>query len=485
MSKEIESVAAALFDKIRSRFSPVTLGDEKAKATEKPENARFFNFTYADSNGDQFGKITMSLIDEESLKIYFGQNIIDHMDETQRKDWYHFLRNLRLFAKRNLLSFDTRDITKSNLNTRDVKQQSKNDDVYQSEEVPVTESRLYGTPGRPYNSMADKGSTKILVRHSAKPNDEVRGSRTRKIEEIFLETERGERFLLGHKNLNAAYAMAEHLNQGGTVYDEIAECIDGMVNEMNAMKHFVRSTKLREFEDQETSDMTQAAVHHYEKLKNTLRSLRNERQYNEFVSNYSPATPIADDIDVDNLRERFVKKVYDDRFTDALPYVYRAYQQQKNEAAGQFGSELDEWAESITEDALGDVDIKGLAELVKTSLPGGINGIDAISALEQVLPNRDDLTGQIARFSSGAGQGSDADTRPLIKAWLRDNMPEVLDQLQFGQRNQDDAQTNFVGQVSPEQAHPKDEYGASSLDEPVVNESDDMEFLRRLAGLTR
>jgi len=31
MSKEIESIASALFDKIRTRFSNVTLGDEKAQ----------------------------------------------------------------------------------------------------------------------------------------------------------------------------------------------------------------------------------------------------------------------------------------------------------------------------------------------------------------------------------------------------------------------------------------------------------------------
>ena len=66
MSKEIESVATALFDKVRSRFENVTLGDEKAKATTDPEKARFFNFTYSDPTGAQFGTVTISLIDETS-----------------------------------------------------------------------------------------------------------------------------------------------------------------------------------------------------------------------------------------------------------------------------------------------------------------------------------------------------------------------------------------------------------------------------------
>ena len=121
MSKEIESIAAALFDKIRSRFPNVTLGDESAKASSDPEKARFFNLTYSDKSGTEFGKVTLSLIDETSLKAYFGQGITADMDHAQRKDWYEFLRNLRQFARRNLLTFDTRDIAKSNLKLQDIK----------------------------------------------------------------------------------------------------------------------------------------------------------------------------------------------------------------------------------------------------------------------------------------------------------------------------------------------------------------------------
>ena len=499
MSKEIESISSALFDKIRSRFAPVTLGDEKAKATQDPEKARFFNFTYSSnavsndadtepSDPIPFGKITVSLIDEESLKIYFSQNITRNMDEAQRKQWYEFLRNLRQFSRRNLLKFDTRDITKSNLDVRDIKQQARTDDVYSSDEIKVTESRLYGTPGRPYNSMAETGKTKILVRHRDRVNDEVRGARTRKIEEIFLETDRGERFLLSHTNLHGAYAMAEHLNQGGTVYDSIAEGIDDMVSEMSAMRHFVRSTKLREFEDQETAEMTQAAVKHYERLKNTLKRLRSPKQYNEFVSTYTPTTPVEEEIDVDALRERFVKKVYDDRFEDALPIVFREYQRQKMEAAGQVGTELDEWANYVMEEELpSDDKMTALAKLLQAPIRAGINGIDAISQLKRLLPTYhiDELTDTIEDYAGVAGQGPDADVRAIIKVWLTTHMPEVLDNVEFGKNGQDDAQTNYAAPVSPDQAEPNDQYGATGMDEPNINESDDMSFLRRLAGLKR
>jgi hypothetical protein len=264
--KEIESISTSLFDKIRSRFPNITLGDESAKACTDPSEARFFNFTYTGNDGAEFGKVTISLIDEESLKVYFGQNISGEMDREQRKEWYEFLRNIRQFAKRNLLTFDTRDINKSNLQLQDIKQQAKTDDVATIDDVAVTESRLHGTSR---SSFGEVGQTKLRIHHDGLVSDEVRGDRARKIKEIFVETEKGERFLLPFKNLHGARAMAQHLNHGGDIRDERADHICELVKEMSAMSHFVRSTKTRQFEDQETADMTRAAVHHYDQVKRT------------------------------------------------------------------------------------------------------------------------------------------------------------------------------------------------------------------------
>jgi len=483
-STEIEAVAAALFDKIRTRFPNVTLGDEGAKAVTDPSKARFFNFTYSDESGNAFGKVTISLIDEESVKVYYGQNISGDMDRDQRKTWYEFLRNLRQFAKRNLMTFDTRDINKSNLNITDVKQQAKTDTVSTVDDVPVTESKLRGTPGRPYNSVGDAGNTKILVRHKDKINDEVRGARTRHIQEIFLETERGERFLLNHTNLHGAYAMAENINQGGTLHDEVAEHINELVAEMAAMRHFVRNTKHRQFEDQETADMTHAAVRQYDNVKHTLKQTRAPRGFRSYFETFTAPSPIEDEVDVASLRERFVKKVYDERFNDALPYVYRAYQQQKSQPSGNLGSELDEWAQSVTESATNGVDPAAVQEYMKTTQPAGISGIDAIADLEQLLGSHSslsELTDTVQDYAED--HGPDADIRSLVKVWLNQYVPGLMDDIEVGKRNVDNSSSNFPAPVSPQKAHPQDQFAATSIDESVPD--DGLDFLRGLAGLKR
>ena len=209
--REINKIAEGLFEKIRDRFEDVSLGDDKAKATTDPEQARFFNFDYS-VNDKNYGNITISLIDEMSLKVYFSKNISKDLDKEQRDTWYSFLRELREFAKRNMLSFEPRDITRSTLKHRDLKQVSKADDTYDKDDV-VIESKLYGTSKSSYEKF---GPVRIIVRHDRPVADEIGGARSRHIKSVYVETAEGERFKMPFKSLTASRAMARHISAGGT-----------------------------------------------------------------------------------------------------------------------------------------------------------------------------------------------------------------------------------------------------------------------------
>jgi hypothetical protein len=289
-------------------------------------------------------------------------------------------------------------------------------------------------------------------------NDEKRGDRTRHIKDIFLETSRGERFLLPFKNLHGAKAMACHVNEGGDLHDDFGKQICEMVKEMSAMKHFVRSTKHRQFEDQETADMTEAAVHHYGQLKEHLKKMSNKKGYYGFKETFLPAENPLEEVDVKGLKERYVKKIYDSRFDEALPYVQRAYENYKHKLGG-FGSALDEWATGVTESTWLKPDnshkINDLRELLKQPLPVGIDGIDAKAKLEDIIGD-DELNDEIEQL---AQNGPDADARTLIKKWLVQNMPQLMRDLEVGKKNADDASTNWAQPVSPASAL-GDEYGA-------------------------
>ena len=127
MAQEIEKVATGIFEKIRTRFDKVNLGDENAQSTADAEKARFFNFDYISQDGQNFGNITISIVEENALKVYFSKNISEKLDTMQKKEWFNFLYDLRKFARRHMMTFDTRDVSRSSLNIKDLKNVSKND----------------------------------------------------------------------------------------------------------------------------------------------------------------------------------------------------------------------------------------------------------------------------------------------------------------------------------------------------------------------
>ena len=137
--KNLDNIADELFNKVRGRFPNVTIGDEEGKITNVPEEARFFDFEYKESNR-ALGKVSIS-IDDTSLSVMYSNDFVANEDAMTRDNWYNFLKELRVFSKKRMLNFDTRNITKSNLDRRDYNFLASN----RTEEEQMTESTMYGT----------------------------------------------------------------------------------------------------------------------------------------------------------------------------------------------------------------------------------------------------------------------------------------------------------------------------------------------------
>lgn len=425
MSTEINSVAEALFEKIRSRFEDVSLGDENAKTTQTPEDARFFNFDY-EVEGHNHGNITISLIDESALKVYFSKNITDELDDSEKQKWYKFLKELRYFAKRNMLTFEPRDITRSSLNIRDIKQASHDDSTYDKDEVvDLGESKMYGSKKRSYESY---GPVRIKIQHTKEVAEEVKGSRSRNISALFVENEQSERFKLPFTSLIGARAMARHVSAGGIPTDEIGEHITGLVNEMITLRPFVNAMRTRTFEDQETQSMLEAAFDYHRLLKHQLNKMKGKKGYNKFKENFKPNEVKEQDVDVNDIKDKFVKRVMDERVEQALPLVHKAYQMMK-ENNNPFAKEFETWATRISEGTWHvpetDEDIRKLAKLLRDPVPCGVDGVNAINALGGLIGD-DSLYDDIEAL---AKEDPEADCNSLIVFWLENWDPEILEKI--------------------------------------------------------
>lgn len=421
--REINKIAEGLFEKIRDRFEDVSLGDENAKATSDPQKARFFNFDYTVDGGNH-GNITLSIIDENALKVYFSKNISSELLDEEKQEWYGFLRELREFARRNLLSFEPRDITRSTLKHRDIQQQSNADSTYDKDEV-VAESRMYGTLNRSYESF---GPVRIKLQHTKPIMDETHGARSRNIAAVFVENDQGERFKLPFENLTGARAMARHVSAGGVPTDDLGRHITEMVGEMTTLRPFVRGMARRTFEDTVTKEMVESAFGYHALLKNTLKKLKGKRGYTEFKESFKPAL-VEDEADITELKELFVKKTLDERIEQALPLVHKAYTIMK-ENNNPYAQQFENWADRLSEGswALPDTDdeVEQLIDWLSEEHPVGVDAQDATNSLYNIIGDDQlfDRLGELAEIDPTA------DARDVVTSWLYDNLPQVYQRIE-------------------------------------------------------
>ena len=169
--KNLDLIAEELFNKIRGRFPSVTLGDGEGKVTNVPTDARFFDFDYKEGDAN-LGKVSISL-SEKSIEIMYSDSFVSEQDEITKQNWYNFLKEIRQFSKKRLMTFDTRNINKSNLDKRDYKFLAQN----RGEET-MSESKMYGTNRVSYQKV---DGARIVVKHNESINADIAGGRTRSI----------------------------------------------------------------------------------------------------------------------------------------------------------------------------------------------------------------------------------------------------------------------------------------------------------------
>lgn len=503
MADKHDQVGAAIFEKLRARFDKMSVGDDKAQRTTDPEKARYFNFNYVNNEGDSFGNVSVSITDDDGLKVFYGKNITAEMDEVQRKEWYDFLRDLRMFAMRNMLSFDTRDISRSSLRIQDLKQMSKADRSLRSDEVDLSESALFGTSKTSYKRIGE--NHRLIIRHSGAVDEAIHGARSRKIHAVYVENSDGERFKLPTNHLPTCEALARHYANGGDHRDDFGKHIIDLMGERDKLRKFIRGARNKTFEDAEANGMVDAAKDRYHSITTMINKIKTPRGYKFYKDEWKPSKTLQDDVDLEALREKFVQKSFDDRLDDALPHVYAAYnnmakQQETTSMINTPMEEFEQWAEGIVEGtwALPDSDdeMKDLQELMSKPLLAGIDGENAAAALYDVLGD-DSLSDKIYDAAKGSPE---LDVRPIVMTWLEDNMPDVASKVNANiDQTPSEPETPELAQPEPEQpeqepapqpqeqpdqnAMPDPEQVAAEMPLPNQQESVDLSKLRKLAGL--
>jgi len=129
-----EVLSNNVFNKIRSKFGDIQLGDVDGNVTADPKEAVFYDFEYSEDQ-DTFGRMSISLADGESMKVFYNRNLTDKIDEDSKAEFFSFLKELKDLAVQHQLRFDVRDITKSNLSTQDFKNLADTNQTINTDEM--------------------------------------------------------------------------------------------------------------------------------------------------------------------------------------------------------------------------------------------------------------------------------------------------------------------------------------------------------------
>ena len=350
----MDKISENLFAKIRGRFPSVTIGDAEGVVTDDPKTARYFDFDFKE--GERIlGKVSITINEEDGVVITYNDSFITDESDTVKTSWYDFLKELRIFSKKNMMNFDTRDITKSNLDKRDYAHLTKNS----SGDNTMSESKMYGTSRTSYE---DVDKARLVLKHTQAVNPEIAGSRTQHVHSIYIESDNGERFKYPFRHLNGARALARHVAEGGNLYDEFGKHIVSLSEELSKLRQFktymnrsaVMAEGLKGYVDVVNERLTS--------VKNEVLKLQRESYYKNAVDNYKQEVleDVPDDVSNSWIDELTIRS-FNEELKGVFPYVYKLINDSKKvdeidtvegigKAVEDHGSNVDDFLTKIAND---------------------------------------------------------------------------------------------------------------------------------------
>lgn len=378
---------------ISKNFDPQAL-DSMGKPAPSPDQADLFSFDYKGESGQDYGTVVVMLTEDNNLNVYFGDNIGKSMEGDDKKGWFDFLYQLRMFAKRNLLSFSLQNLNKLKYSMQG--QAAISEGLFES---------WSGTKTQSWNGAETEARLMIKHKRAIGEND----ARFRYVESLFVETAEGERYKLPFTKLSAGRAMVEHVRQGGKPYDIRGQHIATIVEEMNLLSRFRRANQGKIFEG-ETQQLVEQATNYYEALQNNLKSLSTKTGYNKYFEGWDPAAVSDEDVIIEDLRHMFIEQNIDSRIEQALPLLAKLQREQSMKEANIF----ENWANLILEGTWAVPDTKEkqaqLVSLLSQELPVGPDATNATELLYDLLGD-DELFDRLEELSE---QDANADAREII-----------------------------------------------------------------------
>jgi hypothetical protein len=476
----IQIISQDLFDKVRSRFQNLEMGDETGAVTIDPALSRFFDFDFV-IEGNNLGRVSISLNELGTLKVYYSQGITENQDDPAKQSWYKFLKEMRFFAMRRLLRFDTRDISKTNLDKNDFQHLAATQAPKETDMPETMNESRWNERSTKKTSRAVRGTTEVIVRHAKAVDEMYPGSRSQRknIKAIFIQNRDGERFKYPFIHPAGAFAMAQHVDHGGVPHDSAGKAIIKMSEQIAQLQEFQRKISRSTLHDDATG-ITEKAVGRLQHLKAQVEALGKRHHYEAWAESFQEPSAGDDIMELDAVtleqyKQAFTQTSFQEELAGYFPLLHRIMSEENTVELEDYVSETDEevdeaapkgwegtvksmkkhdeidnpwalahwmkgkgykshkkadeafeqWAEAVEQGKLADDEVEALKQAITDTqeLQLGPDGQTAFQFFSQFGLNDEDLEN---KFKAAAELDAKTDPLEVFQLWAQDNYPELL-----------------------------------------------------------
>ena len=303
--KNKDDLGNRVFEFLKGHGIPISISDQFDEDTLDPEaGVRFY------SNDPNI----MVTIDKENNELKLSKS---KYVEDDRMDSIH--KGVRKLALDNLFAFDYKIFGKT-IKPKHSSYKAKINKMKNQEQDQVTEASLGKMYGSAKTSYQPLEAVKIVVRHGKAVNEEVRGSRSRQISKLFIQRA-DERFLLPHKSLAGARAMARHVHNGGEVHDTVGCAINEMVSNIDSLSKFARYVENKNLVNEENGTLVTLAKESVQSLRHSLKQLSGAKSYAKAVETVDFTNSLEITNEEADLTDLFVEKHVDNNVLNAFPTI--------------------------------------------------------------------------------------------------------------------------------------------------------------------
>lgn len=192
------------------------------------------------------------------------------------------------------------------------------------ESIAESFSKMFGSLKTSQQTLEN---VRILVKHKTPVDENVRGSRSRHISAIFLESN-GERFRFPHNYLSGARAMAQHMAHGGTMGDKVGAYIIENTGNLLKLQSFNRYVTTNKLINEDSSNIIETVKENIETIRTELKKLTGVKTYETVKARLETfeREALSED-DVSGLKDLFTIRRFDEKFEEVLPIVKQLVQE--------------------------------------------------------------------------------------------------------------------------------------------------------------